>query len=312
MSGLVYLIQPPECIGTNCYKVGMSQSNTIRRIRSYGYDCINIVSRECANPIDVERELIALFQFRFGNPVQGREWFSGSKREMIRAYDECFATHAEYVDDNLVATDFPKLPPLERFIKGHTALTCNRLPISIDAQHYELLNILPNEWFTQSELFIKVIHAVRNSIMIDEDRVSTVRQLFLDRFLWYNEQDLLEAFNSCMDSTQQRFGIPALSKLIKASWPKLYQKWYNKWKLRKPQAKTGFRYKYGSSATLADIKALQRGITAKKLLEINSHYTAYKLKICKHCHNKHLVGCCEKYKRVDYTTSTIIANIELV
>jgi hypothetical protein len=94
MSGLVYLVQPPQCIGTTCFKIGMSKSNTIRRIRDYGSGCINIISRECTNPRDVEKELIELFNAQFGAPVKGREWFSGSKLEMINAYNDCFERYA--------------------------------------------------------------------------------------------------------------------------------------------------------------------------------------------------------------------------
>jgi len=55
----------------------------MRRLRDYGSGCINIISRECANPVDVERALITAFQHRFGEPVQGREWFEGNKHDMI-------------------------------------------------------------------------------------------------------------------------------------------------------------------------------------------------------------------------------------
>jgi hypothetical protein len=104
MPGLIYLIQPPQCVGTNCYKIGMSKSSAMRRIRDYGSGCINVVSRECDNPLAVEKELIELFNSRFGAPVRGREWFSGSKLDMIEAYNDCFDQYAICNDVNCTDT----------------------------------------------------------------------------------------------------------------------------------------------------------------------------------------------------------------
>jgi len=185
------------------------------------------------------------------------------------------------------------------------------------AQHfYDLVAPLPDKWFNRRDYFVKVIHAIRNTLMTEETRLATIKKILVDRFDYYDEHLVQPELDKTMNYTERRFGIPALSKIIKAESPDVYKAWHDKWKARKrvtppPPEKTRFRYKYGASAALADIKAIQPGITAKKLLEMNAQFTASKIMICKHCRNKCLVGCCKNYKRLDHTTSTIIANIEL-
>jgi len=305
MGGLIYLVQPPECIGTECYKIGMSQSNTIRRIRAYGSECINIISRECNNPAHVERELIEIFQLRFGKPVQGREWFNGNKPEMIIAFNECFDTHAEPVINELVE-------PSETAsnVKSHTS----RAPIEV--QYYELFDILPDEWLNQREMYLKVIYTIRNAPMLPDSGMELIKRLFTNRSL-VNET-LAEDFAFKMNYGERRFGMAALSKIIKAQWPEEFANWHLKYKAKKVSAsaldkvKLKIRYKQGASVALADIKANQPGMTTKKLLEMNSQFTSSIKDICKHCRSFHLKGCCTAYRRKDRLSSTIISNVELV
>jgi len=190
----------------------------------------------------------------------------------------------------------------------------NAVPIA--QSFYDLVAPLPDKWFNQRDYFVKIVHAIRNTLMTEETRAATIKKILVDKFAYYDEHLVLPEFETIMNSTERRFGVPALSKLIKADSPEVYKDWHDKWKARKKiappkQIKTRFRYKYGASATLADIKTVQRGITAKKLLEMNAQFTASKHNICKDCRNKHLVGCCKQYRRTNRVISTYIANIEL-
>lgn len=53
----VYMVQPAISFGTTNYKIGMSTSSTMKRLKSYGSNCTIIIARACTNPIDMEREL---------------------------------------------------------------------------------------------------------------------------------------------------------------------------------------------------------------------------------------------------------------
>ena len=149
MSGLIYLVQPADRIRTSVYKIGMSNDNTIKRIKSYGPRCINIISRECTNPAELEQQLIKTFQKEFGFPVQGREWFRGDKLSMINTFDECIRTLAKYSNDHPVDIDsFPSnelMTYIQRIFANHAAISTNVIAvlniISRTAHHVDLLKI---------------------------------------------------------------------------------------------------------------------------------------------------------------------------
>lgn len=131
--GMVYLVQPAILLRTDRFKIGMSGKNTITRIKSYGSDCRIICIRECANPAIVEKELIHICKARF-TLLQGSEWFSGNKRDMIAAFDAAVNSHAVYDESNaeVVEQTIPeyeanaeyeaqiKQTSLEKFLSTHT------------------------------------------------------------------------------------------------------------------------------------------------------------------------------------------------
>ena len=53
MKGTIYLIQPPELIGTNRYKFGMSNKNNLDRIKSYGKNTIILSKFYIENPLKI-------------------------------------------------------------------------------------------------------------------------------------------------------------------------------------------------------------------------------------------------------------------
>jgi len=188
--------------------------------------------------------------------------------------------------------------------------------IPIAQSFYDLVSQLPDKWFNQRDYFAKIINAIRNTLMADDTRVATIKAILVDRFNYYDEHLIQPEFDRAMNHKERRFGVPALSKLIKAESPDIYQIWHTKWKTSKmvmpPEIKHKFKYKFGAATALSDIKAIQPGLSTKKLLAMNSQFTASKINICKHCRNKHLVGCCKKYGTSERTMCTIIANIKII
>jgi hypothetical protein len=84
--GILYLIQPVEYIGTDCYKIGYSSKSNIDRVR-HGYKkgtrYLHIV--ECDNAIEIEKILIDVFNENF-TLFAGREYFKGDINEMLDVF----------------------------------------------------------------------------------------------------------------------------------------------------------------------------------------------------------------------------------
>ena len=313
MTGLVYLVQPSNYVGTNCYKIGMSKSNTIKRIKSYGMDCINVISRECSNAKDVESNLIKQFKLHFGKPFRGREWFAGSKDEMVALFDYCFGEYATNTTNSFIEINqhpMLDLDDIEVYVKKHIELTKCESSNTIQYMFYDLFNILGNEWFNQEYYIKMLIYALRNDLTLDpKDSIATMRHLLIERSDNNQERTLLNGFSKPMNYKQQRIGTCALTKVIKKEYPVQYEEWLRKWKNKEF---TSIVYKQGSIAKLSDIKAIHTGMTAEKLLKLNSEFTISKRHICKSCLGLHKVKCCSKYQRTARSTCQFVNNISLM
>ena len=128
MNGIVYLIQPREFVGTTNFKIGMSRSNTTRRINAYGSGTQVICTRECSNPKEVETDLISKFNKEF-TLFRGREYFSGNKIDMIECFDKCIGETAR--NDNTLPievkhsqnSNYPSFDNIKAFIKCNPSST---------------------------------------------------------------------------------------------------------------------------------------------------------------------------------------------
>ena len=85
-SGIIYLVQPCELVGTNRYKFGCSSKPNLDRVRTgykkgtrYLYIC------ECINPFGLERELKKLFVDNF-SLIAGNEYFQGDEYEIKKIF----------------------------------------------------------------------------------------------------------------------------------------------------------------------------------------------------------------------------------
>ena len=313
MAGIVYLVQPSDCLGSSCYKIGMSKSNTIRRLKDYGNKCINIVSRECLNPNEVEFQLIELFNIHFGAPCKGREWFNGSKHKMIEVFDECFANYAEH---NKETHDPEKckltFDSVQLYIQNHIEYTQMIYDDSINNKMYDLFNLLPDKWFNTNELITKLIHVLRNEDYQSGTSISTMRTLLLKRSNFYNEILIMKGFMSKMNYRDNRFKLATLTKVVKNEYPDRYDRWMERLKIKKAARSSGFRYKAGALVKLSDLQKNCPNMNAEKLLKLNREYTISQKHLCKSCLNFHKKSCCNMYNRTNRTTSKYVHNIELV
>lgn len=90
MTGLVYLLQPGYCEGTNRYKIGMSRDHSLKRVicgypRNTSIYCIN---SSLVNPDDVERALIHQFDESFVKSACGHEYYEGDINHMIDIFQD--------------------------------------------------------------------------------------------------------------------------------------------------------------------------------------------------------------------------------
>ena len=82
----VYLIQPAELVGTDRYKIGMSNCNDLSRIRSYNNGTRYLCILEKDNPRVVEAALIIKFNQNYKN-ISGHEYFQCSNEtDMIKLF----------------------------------------------------------------------------------------------------------------------------------------------------------------------------------------------------------------------------------
>ena len=86
MSGIIYLVQPCELVGTNRYKIGMSSKPTLDRVmKGYrkGTRYLNI--QEVKYPLDLEKKIKKNFNKKFCL-IAGREYFEGNEYEITREF----------------------------------------------------------------------------------------------------------------------------------------------------------------------------------------------------------------------------------
>lgn len=84
MFGAVYLLQCSEDLGTDIYKIGMTNISNGSRVSSYGEKANIIKIRECNNPKEVEHNIIEVFNSCF-NLARRKEYFEGIMKKLEQA-----------------------------------------------------------------------------------------------------------------------------------------------------------------------------------------------------------------------------------
>lgn len=93
--GQVYLVHNPELWGKNVYKIGMTNSPYMNRIKSYSKNIITLYSRFVCQPRKVEKILIDHFKSKF-EPVPGmKEYFKGNLLDVLAEFDACLDKHRD-------------------------------------------------------------------------------------------------------------------------------------------------------------------------------------------------------------------------
>ena len=119
MSGIVYLVQPAELIGTNRYKIGCSGKNDLSRCKNgYKNGTRYITIMECTEPFKIESEIISVFNKKF-KLIAGKEYFEGNETDMKTNFFEIVTNYKpsekpnipdkQDLTCNLCAKEFSKL-----------------------------------------------------------------------------------------------------------------------------------------------------------------------------------------------------------
>ncbi len=74
MSGYVYFVQPCDMVGSNEYKIGMSQLDNLSRAKSYGNGTRYLCILDCGDARYVEKELLRVFHDNY-TCIKGNEYF---------------------------------------------------------------------------------------------------------------------------------------------------------------------------------------------------------------------------------------------
>jgi len=86
-TGIIYLIQPAELVGTQRFKIGCSSKNRLDRVKSYRKGTRYLHISECENPLKLEKIIKESFNKKF-ILIAGREYFEGDEQEMYKLFSE--------------------------------------------------------------------------------------------------------------------------------------------------------------------------------------------------------------------------------
>jgi hypothetical protein len=97
------MLQPVEYINTNCFKIGLSSTCDLNRLKSYGVGSRYIHYFECSNYREAETELIHNLRIEKSITLfKGREYFCGSKRTILKIFIQIMLKYTdmeEYVEE---------------------------------------------------------------------------------------------------------------------------------------------------------------------------------------------------------------------
>ena len=89
----------------------------------------------------------------------------------------------------------------------------------INQKYYDLVNLLPNEWFNDFDKWVKPIYAFRNGVvdgdMTKDEAYNTSKQLLIDRSQKFDEKEFDRVFNLEMKYNDKRFKIGSIVNKVK-------------------------------------------------------------------------------------------------
>lgn len=127
---------------------------------------------------------------------------------------------------------------------------------SLNKKIYDLLDLLPDRWFNDYDLWVKPLYAVKNHALdgiIDlDDALYTLNEIFMKRSKHYSQDELARVFNLEIKSTDKRITLGTIIKSVKDINPDGYAE---------------YKVKYCSTSKKSDDKLTTVQVLKKALLQ---------------------------------------------
>ena len=99
----LYMLQPVEYINTNCFKIGLSSTFDLNRLKSYGVGTRYIQYFECINYREAETELINnLNNEETVTLFKGREYFCGNKKTILSIFIQIMLKYTDMEEEDII------------------------------------------------------------------------------------------------------------------------------------------------------------------------------------------------------------------
>ncbi len=187
----------------------------------------------------------------------------------------------------------------------------------INRKYLELAEII-SKHLNCDKTVMDVIWAFRNARdMLEPFKVYTLKLLLRRHRSNYHDGIFDELYNKQVSSDQKRYRMSSLEKAIASGYPEQYAEWKKTWKQGGTKAITTtslhprFEFSENSIVKLSELKAIDRSITAKKIIEHDNRYIMLKKHICLYCKALHRKGCCSQYDRTKTSSAMYISNIAI-
>ncbi len=299
MFGIVYLIQPEEYLGTATYKIGMSASNTSKRIDSYGKQSRVLSIVQCKDPSAIEEKIIHTFTEKF-NVERGREYFSGDEEQLMTEFHQCIGTSA-FVEPEESSMNAERQERIIELLNGQKI--CQKL--------YHLLALLPATWFQSHNNVKQLIFSMRNSNIYKEDLwLPTIKKLLFERYDKYQYEDIVNLSMIQMNARQAKLTLCAIQKYIRS----LDENGYRAWHLKYNQTSSRIVFSDENAIPLSfaqDILTKDK-LTPAKLSKVHRDIVIKKCNACKSCNKIANKNCCSEYSVSNRSMRMFIMNANIV
>jgi len=120
-NGIVYLIQPAELVGTNKYKIGMSNSASLLRLKAYKKNTRYLSIMECDNPQITEKNIINMLNNLNGcKKFVGREYFECDEKTILSAFTDLVVNNRIHDTANKNDIIAKRIEVIKHFITFYT------------------------------------------------------------------------------------------------------------------------------------------------------------------------------------------------
>ena len=152
---------------------------------------------------------------------------------------EIFTTLNQYQAD----TEEKPAPSAEPVATTSIVPTPEPASEGVNQKYYELLNLLPDEFFNDHDKWVKPIYALRNlvadGLISNDDALATAKKLLMERSgTNYNEVEIDRVYGLEMKDKDKRYKMGSVVKVLKERCNENYLAWKEQWTPKVQKAET--------------------------------------------------------------------------